>query len=299
VLIGPIAADLRQAGAKVLMLSLDDTLRYLPFAALHDGSRYLIEDLSVAMVTEAVRDKLGRQPQPAWSVWGLGVTKAHDGAAPLPWAGVELNDIAGPKGVLAGRVMLDAAFTERSLRDGLDQGYPIVHIASHFRFAPGSMDESVLLMGDGSVLTLAQIRDKLSFNGVDLLTLSACETALGDNGPAHHGIEVEGLGALAQQAGAGAVLATLWSVADSSTALLMSTLYREHRDRHLTKAEALRAAQLALLQGSVKAEAGAVGARGLARLSQAADSGTYRANPRAPFAHPYFWAPFILMGNWL
>ena len=298
-LVAPIAGDLRQAGAKTLMLSLDDTLRYLPFAALHDGTHYLIEDLSIAIATEAVRDKLGRQPLAVWSVWGLGVTKPHAGAAPLPWAGVELNDIAGPKGVLGGKVLLDAAFNEQSLRDGLDQGFPIIHIASHFRFAPGSMDDSVLLMGDGSLLTLAQIRDKLTFSGVDLLTLSACETALGDDGPAHHGIEVEGLGAIAQQAGAGAVLATLWSVADTSTALLMRTLYQAHRDQHLTKAEALRAAQLALLHGSVKADSTSAGARGLARMSAAADTRSYRADPRAPFAHPYFWAPFILMGNWL
>ena len=298
-LIGPIVADLRQAGARILMLSLDDTLRYLPFAALHGENGYLIESLSLSIVNEAVRDKLAKPPGATWTVWALGVTKAHEGADPLPWAGVELNDIAGPKGILSGKVMLDSAFNEESLRDGLDQGYPIIHIASHFRFAPGSMEQSVLLLGDGSLLTLAQIKNKLNFNGVDLLTLSACETALGDDGVAHHGIEVEGLGAIAQQAGAKAVLATLWPVADSSTALLMRTLYAAHRDNHLTKAEALRYAQLALLHGSVRADSAPRGARGLTRMSTATTGGGFKANPNAPFAHPFFWAPFILMGNWL
>ncbi len=298
-LIGPIAGDLRAAGAKTLMLSLDDTLRYLPFAALHSDSGYLIENFSISIVNEAVRDKLAIPPGSKWAVWGLGITKAQAGADPLPWAGIELNEIAGPKGILTGKVMLDSAFTEGSLRDGLDQSYPIIHIASHFRFEPGSMDESVLLLGDGSLMTLAQIKNKLNFNGVELLTLSACETAVGDDGVAHHGIEVEGLGAIAQQAGAKAVLATLWSVADSSTALLMRTLYAAHKDNGLTKAEALRYAQLALLHGTVRADSVPQGTRGLKRVSTAVAGGSFKSDPNAPFAHPFFWAPFILMGNWL
>ncbi len=132
-LVGPIGDDLHQAGAKTLMLSLDDTLRYLPFAALHDGKRYLIESLSVVMVTEAVRDKLAQLPNAKWSVWGLGVTRGGEGYAPLPYVGAELNGITGQKGILTGKVMLDKQFDEGSLRDGLDQGYPIIHIASHFQ----------------------------------------------------------------------------------------------------------------------------------------------------------------------
>jgi len=298
-LVGPIAEDLRQAGAKTLMLSLDDTLRYLPFAALHDGSGYLIEHLSIVMVTEAVRDKLGKPPNDKWSVWGLGVTQAHEGSDALPWVGVELNGITGPKGILDGKVKLDSAFNEESLRDGLDQAYPVIHIASHFRFAPGSMDDSVLLLGDGSRMTLGQIKTKLNFTSVDLLTLSACETAVGDDSAAHHGIEVEGLGAIAQQAGAKAVLASLWSVSDSSTALLMRTLYQAHKDGHLTKADALRHAQLALLHGTVQADPATKSARGLTRVADTPANGNFKTDPNAPFAHPFFWAPFILMGNWL
>ena len=299
VLIAPIADDLHQAGAKTLMLDLDDMLRYVPFAALHDGKSYLVENFSVAMVTEAVRDKLGKAPKPDWSVWGLGTTKAGPGYEALPFANVELNGIAGQKGILAGKVMLDGAFTERTLRDGLDQSYPIIHIASHFQFTPGSMDDSFLLLGDGTHLSLAQIKTKLDFNSVELLTLSACETAVGDDSTPNHGVEVEGLGAIAQQAGAKAVLATLWPVADASTAALMKVLYQGHKADHLDKADALRQAQLALLKGSAGGGDTGSAARGLARASTEHASATFKINPAAPYAHPFFWAPFILMGNWL
>lgn len=287
-LLQPIAEDLRQAGAKTLMLDLHDILRYLPFATLYDGKHYLVEKMSIVMVTEAVRDKLGKSPNPNWSIWGLGITKGgreKQGGLdydPLPYAGVELNAIAGPKGVLPGSVRLNADFNLSSLRDGLERSFPVIHIASHFQFTPGSMDNSFLLLGDGNRLTLSQIRDKLNFNGVELLTLSACETALGSEADPGHGVEVEGLGAIAQQAGASAVLATLWPVADESTAELMRALYQAHKDDHLDKADALRKAQLALLQGGVSADVGGHSKAGA-----------------APFSHPFFWAPFILVGNWL
>lgn len=301
VLIDPIAGDLQQAGAKTLMLSLDDTLRYLPFAALYDGQKYLVETLSIVLVTDAVRDKLGKQPNANWSVYGLGITKGGRGYDALPYAGVELNGIAGQKGILDGKVLLDGAFTESSLRDGLDQSYPIIHIASHFQFTPGSMEDSFLLLGDGSQMTLAQIKTKLNFKNVELLTLSACETALGDDSTEHHGTEIEGLGAIAQQAGAKAVLATLWPVADASTATLMRSLYQAHKVNHLDKADSLRQAQLALIHGiDTPAPAGDKAQRGLARQAKGpAAPVTFKADPKAPYAHPFYWAPFILMGSWL
>ena len=185
------------------------------------------------------------------------------------------------------------------MRDGLDQSYPIIHIASHFQFTPGSLDDSFLLLGDGNRLSLGQIKTRLNFNSVELLTLSACETALGDDGVEHHGIEVEGLGAIAQQAGAKAVLATLWPVADGSTALLMRSLYQAHKHDHLDKAESLQRAQLALLRGTVRADAMVQAQRGLARMPAAAATAGFHPDPKAPYAHPFYWAPFILMGNWL
>jgi CHAT domain-containing protein len=298
VLVAPIADDLRQAGAKTLMLSLEDTLRYLPFAALHDGKSYLIEDYAIAMVTEAARDKLTQAPQPAdWGVWGLGVTKGGRDYPPLPAVQDELTGIAAQLGGRS-KVSLDQDFTERTLRNGLDQHYPIIHIASHFLFTPGSMDDSILLLGDGKTLSLAAIRDKLQFDRVELLTLSACQTAVGDSGAPRHGVEVESLGAIAQQAGAKAVLASLWSVSDESTAALMRTLYKEEKEDHVTKAEALRRSQLALLHGT--AAPAATGAqRGLSRVGESQGAAGVAPGSGAPYAHPFYWAPFVLMGNWL
>jgi CHAT domain-containing protein len=289
------------------MLLLHDTLRYVPFAALHDGRSYLIEKMAVVNVNVAALDKLAMQPKPeAWAVWGLGITKAGRDYPALPYAGEELNDI---KAALGGKssVKLDQDFTETKLQAGLGGYYPVIHIASHFEFTPGSIDKSELLLGDGSRLSLKQIQLKLNFTGVELLTLSACETAVGDDTVAADGSEVAGLGAIAQEKGAMAVIATLWPVADQSTATLMDTLYKAHQTGHLDKAESLRQAQLALLHGS--AQGGVSGAedehRGLTRTDSGGGAAPVLAaaaptkDPRAPYAHPYYWAPFILMGNWL
>ena len=270
-LIAPISGALDKAGAKTLMLLLHDTLRYVPFAALNDGKHYLIENMAVVNVNDAARDKLGTQPKPApWSVWGLGVTKAGADYPALPNVRMELTGIMNTLGGKS-QIKLDQDFTEAKLQAGLGGTgyYPVIHIASHFQFTPGSIDNSVLLLGDGSRLSLKQIDTKLNFTGVELLTLSACETAVGDDTLASDGGEVEGLGAIAQRKGAMAVIATLWPVADESTATLMNALYKGHID-HLDKAESLRQAQLALLHGGAGA-----------------------------YSHPFFWAPFILMGNWL
>ena len=303
-LIGPIEQDLQQAGTQTLMLSLDDTLRYLPFAALHDGHGYLIERYALSLVTEAARGHLvDRAANNSWQVWGLGVTHSHDEGPDkfpaLPMVGAELSAIAGPNGILPGELLLDPAFDANALRDGLDRSFSIIHIASHFKFDPANADDSFLLLGDGNHLSLKQI-GKMNFSNVELLTLSACETALGGPGSDSHGAEVESLGAIAQKRGARAVLATLWPVADSSTALLMRTLYQDHQ-QHQDKAEALRQAQLALLHGTIQVSSlpetvrSAISLAGGPRPPPAA---TMAIDPKAPYAHPFFWAPFILMGSW-
>lgn len=268
-LLAPVEQDLQQAGAKTVMLSLDGVLRYLPFGVLHDGQRYALQRWNLPIYTSVVRDRLRDAANANWQAAGLGVTRKHGNFDPLPAVRAEMSSIirTGATGVLPGEVHLDEAFTAQRLKDVSQRRFPVVHVASHFQFSPGTEVNSFLLLGDGTQLTLGDIRTQnYRFDDVDLLTLSACETGLG-GGRDQRGREIEGFGVIAQQQGAKAVLATLWKVADSSTATLMGDMYRRRTQSGLSKIEALRQAQVALA-----------------------------AQPR--FAHPFYWAPFVLMGNW-
>ncbi len=299
VLVAPMAEDLRQAKAQTLMWSLDGALRYLPIAALYDGKQYLIERYRVSVMTLASNARLKDQPDRAWSEAGFGVTKKHGDSEALPDVKSELDGI---QEILHGEIKLDEQFTETSMRTTLLKRYPVVHIASHFRFVAGDQSKSFLLLGDGGRLSLAELKTLPNlFSGVQLLTLSACNTGVGD------GTEVEGFGTLAQRQGAKAVIASLWPVADSSTSLLMAEFYRiRETSPGLPKLEALREAQLELLHGAPPVQNGAQPGRGVVpgqsqAISNAA-AGELRGTsppPNAQYAHPFFWAAFFLMGNWL
>lgn len=304
-LIAPLQADLQQANTKVLMVSLDGALRYIPFAALHDGKQYLIEQYALSSFNGAAQDNLKAKPNPSWKVAGLGTSNAHPGFSPLPAVKDELNGIVrqnvkDSKGVLDGVIHLNQDFNQKQLQQVMHKDYPVLHIASHFQFKPGTEKDSFLLLGDGTRLDLGEIRKgNYSFKGIDLFTLSACSTAVGGDG---EGREVEGLSVMAQKKGAKGVLATLWSVADQSTSLLMQTMYRLHQAEQLNKAEALRQAQLALLRGTAATTNTAPTNSSRAEIqatSRIESNKTFHHDKRRPYAHPYYWAPFVLMGNWL
>ena len=208
-------------------------------------------------------------------------------------------------GVLPGVVKLDEQFTQEAMLSELRRQHKVVHIASHFQFQPGNETNSALLLGDGSFLSLAQIKAMPNiFGGVELLTLSACNTATG--GAGGDGKEVEGFGVLAQRQGAKAVVASLWPVADASTRLLMEEFYRIRNSQDgMLKAEALRQAQLELLHGdtgpSARAQRGkdqSTGAPATTARRGLSEGSLSQLGGKAPYAHPYFWAPFILIGNW-
>ena len=298
ILVAPIERDLEQARARTLMLSLDGALRYLPFAALHDGDRYLIERYRLAMFSEAARDKLKDEPVAEWRVAALGVTEAAEGFSALPSVAQELRSIvrsdSSSSGILAGRIALDRAFSRSALLAALDEGFSVLHVASHFVFSPGAELESFLLLGDKSHLSLQEVKDDdYDFRSVELVTLSACETAVG-GGADHFGREIEGFATLVQRQGARSVMATLWKVSDESTAQLMRMFYANRTLSGMSKAEALRQAQLALLRGKLDPAASS-GAPGEG-LRDALD--VPREVPQGRYRHPFFWAPFILTGNW-
>jgi CHAT domain-containing protein/tetratricopeptide (TPR) repeat protein len=293
ILMGGMAEDLRQAKAQTLMWSLDGALRYVPLAALYDGKQYLIEQYRVSVMTLASNARLKDAPSKQWTAAGFGAT------ATLPSVSSELAGIistrSGDGGTLSGEIKLDAQFTMPAMREELLKRHQVVHIASHFRFQAGDDAQSFLLLGDGDHLSMAELKKSANlFGGVQLLTLSACNTGMGD------GNEVEGFGALAQRQGAKAVIASLWPVVDESTSLLMPEFYRIRESTPgITKLEALRQAQLKLLRGAVHPTVDSTANRSLVHEPASTEAPTFTRDPKAPYAHPYFWAPFFLMGNWL
>jgi CHAT domain-containing protein len=310
ILVAPVAKDLEQAHAETLMWSLDGVLRYVPIAALHDGKQYMVERYRNVIFTPASNSRLKDQASSSWKGLGLGVSKAQPGASALPNVPEELRSIIRDEtaaststgGVLPGTVLLDEAFTAEAMKAALHRRYALVHIASHFAFRPGNETNSALLLGDGSFMTLAEIKTSSNlFSGVELLTLSACDTATG--GADADGKEVEGFGVLAQRQGAKAVVASLWPVADEATRLLMQNFYaRRNAAAGVLKSEALRQAQLDLLNGK-GTTAQSSQERQLVREQKSKAGGLqpealFKFDPKAPYSHPYYWAPFILIGNW-
>jgi len=282
---------------------LDGSLRYLPVAALHDGEYYLVEDYRNVMFTPASHTLLKERPSPAWRALGVGVSQSHGDFIALPEVIPELNSIIREEGkendtgILTGRVLLDGEFTEAAWVQALDEQYQVVHVATHFDLNPGNEEQSFLLLGDSSSLTLGRIRalPGFTFEGVELLTLSACNTAMQEG---RNGEEIEGFAVLAQRKGAQAVIATLTTVVDKSTHLLMETFYRIRKDGKLRKAEALQLAQLRLLQGR-RGYAAPKRERAGGIIRKTDECLRFKKDPLAPYAHPYYWAPFILIGNWL
>lgn len=301
-----LAADLRAYHARTLMWSLDGVLRYIPINALHDGKGYLIESYSNIVFTTASLTRLLDRTNAKWRAFGLGVSKEHNEFSALPSVPRELHSIiretgvANSIGVLPGVIKLDEQFTRQSMIDGLREGYSVVHIASHFRFIEGREETSYLLLGDGSNLSLEEMQNSPGiFERVELLTLSACDTAT----VATNGKDVEGLAFVAQDLGAKAVVASLWPVADVGTEVLMREFYQlKGTNAQWSKAEALRQAEIALLKGKDSSSKRAYEGKRNAKIEIADETpgamSAYRRDAKAPFAHPHYWAPFILIGNW-
>lgn len=294
-LIVPVAPLLARARTDTLMLYLVGSLRYLPVAVLFDArsGQHLVERFALAVYTVGgLRDALAEPPRERWAAAGLGVSRALAGFDALPSVPGELRgvvrsagDAAPAAGVLGGERFLDEAFTRERLGQVARRGAPfaVLHVATHFKLLPGREDESQLLLGDGDLLSLRQLRSDatLAFGTYDLVTLSACNTTMGGGpggaAPERAGAEFEGLATTLMRKGARAVMATLWEVQDEGTARLMQAFYAARGEqRQRTKAQALRAAQLAMIRGELRDGAG-----------------------RLDFRHPYYWAAFVLMGNWL
>jgi len=289
--------DLDSIQARTIMWSMDGPLRYIPMAALHDGREYLVMRFRNSLITPASMENLKEAPQPHWQGVGFGVSEAKAGFSALPSVPAELHSIfhqtGGGTAPLEGSVRLDAEFTRDAFLNDLRQpNHRVVHIATHFDSRPLAAN-SVLLLGDGHPWSLQEIRSvPRLFHGVDLLTLSACSTAFTNR--SEDGREVDSFGTIAQQLGARSVIASLWSVSDEATAVLMRTMYRLREENPaIGKSEALREAQAGIASGTLRPDVEAASQdRGVAPAHAA-------PSPQARnWSHPYYWAPFILIGNW-
>ena len=265
-LLRPAAADLANSDVDTLVFVLDGELRNIPMAALHDGSQFLLEKYTLALTP-------GMQlvnPRPIQSqdlrVVTAGLSEARQGFAALPNVIEEVQQIQAT--VPTAALLLNDGFTAQAFENSLNAaGAPIVHLASHGKFSSSSEDTFVLTWDDRldiNALNGLLQTSELNQNGpIELLVLSACQTATGDKQAAL------GLAGMAVRSGARSTIATLWQVNDAATAMLMTELYNNLTNKQITKAEALRQAQLAVLN-----------------------------NPKFR-RHPFFWAPYVLVGNWL
>ncbi|WP_424098968.1 CHAT domain-containing protein [Moorena producens] len=265
-LIGPIETELAKSNIRTLVFIPDGALRNLPMSVLYDGENYLIEKYSIAVAPslELIDPKANvRQNVSALSA-GVTETRPHrPNLAPLPGVKVELENI---KAQIPSSILLNESFTESNFNTEVNtSGYEIVHLATHGEFS--SVAEKTFLLTWDDVINLNELNSMISAdqkqkNPIELLVLSACQTAAGDSRAAL------GLAGVAVRSGARSTLASLWSVDDVATTELMTRFYQRLAKGKVTKAEALREAQQELLQ-------------------------------RQEFNHPYYWSAFILLGNWL
>ena len=267
-LITPIEAEL--VPVKVIAFIPNQLLYYLPLQALakkgtNGEMRYLIEDKQIVYLTAADVMNVVQRPDEEKSHQGM-LAFGNPTGAELPSAEIEVETIA--KFFPETEVLLGVQATKEALSSGPRLNNRVVHFATHGVLNAATPGKSYILLASGETpgqerLTMAEVYF-LPFKKVDLVTLSACETALGDKDP--NGGEITGLAEAFSKAGANAVLASLWSVGDESTKEFMVQFYRQLAAGQ-SKAASLQSAEIALMK-----------------------------NPK--FSHPLYWAPFVLMGDW-
>ncbi|QTA87980.1 CHAT domain-containing protein [Desulfonema magnum] len=261
-LIRPIETELSDENIDTLIVAPDGSLRSIPFSALCDGKHYLIEKYAIVTIPGTTLVDPKPIDKENAEVLLSGLSEARQNFKPLENVPEELSDI---KTVMGGKILQDEAYTVDNIDyEFKNHEYSIVHIATHGEFG-GTAKNSFLLTYDGK-LTMDKLEHVVGIgrfreNPLELLTLSACQTASGNERA------VLGLAGVAIKAGARSAIATLWSVNDKTTSLAMREFYRRLGESDISKAKALQNAQKEL-------------------ISQG-------------YHHPYYWAPFLLIGNWL
>lgn len=262
-LIKPIEADLKQKKIETLVFVADQSLRTIPISVLHDGSQFLINKYAVATTPGLKLTDSRPVKRDKYRVLLSGLSESVQGYPALKHVRGELEEI---QDLYVGKLLLNRDFITGSLANELkDSNYSIAHIASHSVFT-GDVKDSYILTFDGRI-TVDQLGEFAAIGRnrekpLDLITLSACQTAAGDDRAAL------GLAGVAIKAGARSALATLWLINDQASSLLVTEFYRQLLNNDISKARALQNAQTKLMQ-----------------------------NVR--YRHPGYWSPFLLIGNWL
>ncbi|MBD2018484.1 CHAT domain-containing protein [Microcoleus sp. FACHB-53] len=269
-LIRPLEQELENTReVKTLVFVLDGVLRNIPMSVLYDGKKkeYLMQKpYAVALVPGLQLFDLRSLQREKLEILTAGVSEQREVERrkfnELPNVVDELQQVGS---ILPSELLLNLKFTGANLQTKINSGaFSVVHIATHGKFSSDPEETFILaydqLLNSSDLNNMLRINNQSSSKSVELLVLSACETAQGDNRA------TLGLAGIAVRAGARSVLSTLWQVSDRSTAELMGQFYKELTNPGVTKAEALHQAQLALFK-------------------------QYKA--------PYYWAPYVLVGNWL
>jgi filamentous hemagglutinin family protein len=262
-LVGPYRSTLEEWGIDTLVFVPTGSLRTIPLSALRDDEGFLVQSFAVATTVSLnlLDPRSLDQGQP--EVLLAGISESVQGFSELPSVPAELAAI---REIFDGEILLDRDFGVESLKEAvIGSGREIVHIASHAEFT-GDPKTSFILTYDERMSTenLASLIQEMNSNGseLELLVLSACETAAGNERAAL------GLAGAAIRSGARSVIGSLWSVSDEATSELFVKFYKTLRAGQQNKAEALRTAQLQLIDSK-------------------------------NFTHPFYWAPFLILNNWL
>ncbi|MFN6568132.1 CHAT domain-containing protein [Dendronalium sp. ChiSLP03b] len=274
-LIKPFEAKLDSNQIKNLVFVLNGRLQRVPIAALYDGENYLIEKYSVALVPSLQLINPQRLERKQLKVLAAGVSEQiqvrGEFFAALVNVPKELDQIK--QAFPASQKLLNQEFTAKTIEKQLKLNFPVVHLATHGLFS-SNPQKNFIITGDGKSISINELSALLKEPGttVELLVLSACETATGDERA------VLGLAGMAVRSGARSTLATLWPVGDASTTKFMGEFYEHLKKPAGKQADALRNAQLSLLE-------------------------SLKMNPPFPELknlppHPYYWAPYVLIGNW-
>jgi CHAT domain-containing protein len=268
-LIRPLEPAFAAANINTLVFVHDGFLRSVPMAALHDGQQFLIEKYAIATtpaLTLTASPTL-RPDNPQALVLGISqeVEVGDQVFSALTYVPTEVEAVVAQ--LPGSQVFLDQAFSKQQLQQALQtDSYPIVHLATHGLFSPDP-DNNFIITGQGEKVTFGQLESFIRASTdnnqqIDLVMLTACETAIGDDRA------TLGLAGVAIRAGARSAIASLWQVEDRTTATITQDFYRFLKDPTLNKAQALQKAQIEVIRGN-------------------------------PNLLPGKWAPLVLVGNWL